>query len=237
MKSSRLVVSAFIVVGLVGGYLAYRRFAAGSERTQRVLSWLKDPQGHADWSVQAGQRCGDAPFSLPTDGLVGYLWDDTFSPGHRHQGIDVFGGGAPGETPVVSAYAGYLTRLPGWKSSVIVRIPEDPLQPGRQIWTYYTHMADPQGNSFISPQFPPGTQEMYIPAGTLLGYQGDYSGDPNSPVGVHLHFSIVRDNGAGGFLDERNIANTLDPSRYLGLSLNAQENQGEVPVCGTPTTS
>src|SRR5690606_10798710 len=119
--------------------------------------------------------------------------------------------------PVVAAYAGYLTRLPDWKSTVIIRIPDDPLQPGRQIWTYYTHMADAHGNDYISPEFPPGTTERFVEAGTLLGYQGNYSGNPADPVGMHLHFSVVRDDGRGRFMNELLIENTLDPSPYLGV--------------------
>jgi hypothetical protein len=132
---------------------------------------------------------------------------------------------------VVSAYPGYLTRLPEWKSAVIVRVPEDPLQPGRQIWLYYTHMADQLGNSYISDEFPAGVSEKFVEAGTFLGYQGNYSGDPNNPVGVHLHFSIVEDDGRGEFKNELEIQNTLDPSPYLSLPLNGYENRDRVPVC------
>ncbi len=134
-------------------------------------------------------------------------------------------------TPVIAAYSGYLTRLEDWKSSLILRVPEDPLQKGRQIWLYYTHMAGPSGVSYISSQFPAGAEEEYVDAGTLLGYQGNYSGDPGNPVGVHLHFSIVQDDGSGRFLNELNIGNTLDPSPYLGLLLNAKLNKGEIPLC------
>jgi hypothetical protein len=137
----------------------------------------------------------------------------------------------PVAPPVVAAYSGYLTRQPEWKSTVIIRVPQDPLQPNRQIWTYYTHMADMEGNSFVSPEFPPGTREVYIEAGTLLGYQGNFSGDPNNPVGVHLHFSIVKDDGQGKFLNELEISNTLDPSPFLGLPLNATQNRAQIPVC------
>jgi hypothetical protein len=196
---------------LVGGYFIYRGRGSGLARTTRLIAWLRDPAAHADWTMQAGARCGEAPFIFPTDGYIGYLWDDYL-------------------TPVVAAYAGILTRLPEWKSSLIVRIPHDPLVPGRQIWTYYTHMADPQGNSFILPDFPPGTQEVFVEAGRLLGYQGDYSGDPANPVGVHLHFSIVQD-GKGRFTNELDIRNTVDPSPYFGLPLNAKINTGQVPVC------
>src|SRR5512138_918600 len=86
-------------------------------RDHRVEDWVHDPAAHADWAIQAGQRCGDAPFLLPTNGFVGYLWDDSFRIGHRHQGLDIFGGTQPGETPVVAAYDGYLTRLADWKST------------------------------------------------------------------------------------------------------------------------
>jgi len=73
--------------------------------------------------------------------------------------------------------------------------------------------------------------EIYVEAGTLLGYQGNYSGTAGVPVGVHLHFSIVKDNGSGRFMNELEIENTLDPSPYLGLPLNAKANGGQAPVC------
>jgi len=221
----------FLLLVLLGAFLLFVRVDGGGLRTERVWSWLNNPGSHPEWVVQAGQRCGDAPFSLPTSGFIGYLWDDSFRVGHRHQGLDIFGGTENNVTPVVAAYSGYLTRLPDWKSSLIIRIPSDPLNPGRQVWIYYTHMADPQGNSFVADQFPPGTEEVYVEEGTLLGNQGNFSGDPNNPVGVHLHFSIVRDDGFGSFLNELEIENTLDPTPYLGLPLNARHNSNEVPVC------
>ncbi len=136
-------------------------------------------------------------------------------------------------TPVVAAYDGYLTRAADWRSAVIIRHPIDPLQPDRQIWTYYTHLADADGNSFIDPDFPPGTSEEFVPAGTLLGYQGNYSGDPNNPTGIHLHFSIVLDDGQGNFENELDIGNTLDPTNYLGIEVNALRVGGEAAVCQT----
>jgi peptidoglycan LD-endopeptidase LytH len=212
-------------------FLGFRKVFPAIDRTGRVMEWLRHPEQHPDWSVNAGERCNNAPFILPTDGYIGYLWDDSFKPGHRHQGLDIFGGGEVNVNPVIAAYPGYLTRLPDWKSSVIIRIPADPLHPGSQVWTYYTHMADPQGKSFISAQFPPGSEEIFVEAGTLLGYQGNFSGDAGNPVGVHLHFSIVKDDGAGKFLNELKIGNTRDPSPYLGLPLNGKLNQSDIPVC------
>jgi hypothetical protein len=146
-------------------------------------------------------------------------------------GIDIFSASESGKTPVIAAYDGYLTRLPDWKSSLIIRIPEDPLQLNRQIWIYYTHMADKNGTGFILPDYPPDTNELFIKAGTLLGYQGDFSGDPSNPVWVHLHASIVQDDGNGKFRNELDIQNTLDPSPYWGLNLNSDKNLGEIPSC------
>jgi murein DD-endopeptidase MepM/ murein hydrolase activator NlpD len=106
--------------------------------------------------------------------------------------------------------------------------------PTRQNWTYYTHMADPSGTvSYIVPQFPEGTSEVFVEAGTLLGYQGNYSGDPGNPVGVHLHFSIVQDQN-GQYLNELDINNTYDPSPYFGLPLNAAMNRDTIPLCAMP---
>ena len=229
--SKRLMLSIVLVAGLVGGYYLYRLYRPTSERMLLFRAWRNDPAAHPEWRLTAGARCGEAPFIFPTNGMIGFLWDDSYNPGHRHQGIDIFGGEDIGVTPVITSYPGYLTRLPEWKSSVIVRIPSDPLNPGRQIWTYYTHMATPEGESFISDEFPPGTFEKFVETGTLLGYQGNYSGDPNNPTGVHLHFSVVKDDGQGGFRNELEIRNTYDPSPYLGLQVNANENQDTVPVC------
>ncbi len=222
-----------LVFILVGAYFAYPWMRTRLGRARRLGEWLNHPAAHAGWAIRVGERCGSAPFSMPSSGYIGFIWADSFRPGILHQGIDVFGGDAPGKVPVLAAYAGYLTRLPEWKSTVIVRIPADPLQPGRQIWAYYTHMADHNGDSYISPEYPTGTREVWVKAGTLLGYQGNFSGDPANPVGVHLHFSIVQDDGTGSFRNELKIENTLDPSPYLGLAVNAGQNPSQVVVCAS----
>jgi hypothetical protein len=222
-----IIATAMITAGITAYYL----YRPNAPRVNKFRQWMRDPGAHLEWKLVAGSQCGTAPFLFPTDGFAGFLWGDAFGLRHTHQGIDVFAGTDAGITPVIAAYSGYLTRLVEWKSAVIVRVPSDPLQPGRQIWLYYTHMADQFGNSFISSEFPAGTSEKLIEAGTFLGYQGDFSGDPNNPVGVHLHFSIVEDDGNGRFKNELEINNTLDPSPYLGLPLNGYENRDLVPLC------
>jgi len=230
MRTAKWIIGLLVVLGLVGWYFLYR----SPINPQRILlfrKYIRDPESHPDWQIQPGERCNSAPFIFPTRGMVGFLWGDSFRLGHTHQGIDIFGGKKAGEVPVYAAYGGYLSRLPDWKSSLIIRIPADPLLPSRQIWTYYTHMADQAGNSFIASQFPPGTAEVPVKAGTLLGYQGDFSGDPDNPTGLHLHFSIVQDDGSGRFLNELEFKNTMDPSDYFQLDLNARKNIDKIPLC------
>lgn len=214
------------------GYVFYQLRVGSSSRTSHVITWIRNPQSHPEWLMESKTRCsGSTPFLFPTDGYIGFLWDDSFRLGHNHQGIDIFTELKTGETPIFAAYDGYLTRLSEWKSSLIIRIPEDPLSPRRQIWIYYTHMADSKGNSYIIDDFPPGTSEVFVNEGTLLGYQGNYSGTPGNPTGIHLHFSIVMDDGQGNFLNELKIKNTLDPSPYFNLPLNGNINQNEIPIC------
>lgn len=229
-----LGVSAAIVLAIVIAYLVIGEIRPSAGHFLRLRRYWSDPESHADWAFRAGERCGEAPFVQPTDGFLAFFWGGRYRAGRRHQGIDVFGPSGPdglGETKVVAAHDGYLTRLPDWRSAVIIRIPEDPLHPGRQIWTYYTHMADAEGNSFIAPEFPPGTYEKHVEVGTLLGYQGNYSGDSDNPTGMHLHFSIVLDDGEGNFKNELEVRNTIDPTPYLGIEVNAERIGDGVAVC------
>ncbi len=230
----RLGLAAGIVLVIVATTAVYLFTGSRSTRLLRLRQYWADPSAHADWQIRAGERCGQAPFLFPTDGYIGFVWGDSFGPGNEHQGLDIFGPTGPaglGQTPVVAAYDGFLSRQSDWRSAVIQRVPDDPLRPGRQIWLYYTHMADPEGNSFIDPAFPPGTTERFVRAGTRLGAQGNYSADPMNPTGMHLHFSIVLDDGEGRFRNELEIQNTLDPSPYLGIEVAAARLGDGLAVC------
>jgi murein DD-endopeptidase MepM/ murein hydrolase activator NlpD len=232
-----VVAGAIGLLGLGAAAIAMLRYQPTAGRMLRLRQYWSDPASHPSWIIRASERCGNAPFIMPTSGYVGFFWHDSMRLGHVHQGVDIFGPTGPsglGETPVVAAYDGYVTRLSDWHSAVIERVPDDPLQPGRQIWLYYTHMADARGQSYIAPDFPPGTSDRFVTAGTVLGYQGDYSGDPANPVGMHLHFSIVLDDGQGSFRNELEVDNTLDPSPYLGLQLDARQVGDQVAVCTSP---
>ena len=132
--SKRLILSTLFVVSIVGGYFIYRGMRSSGTRSMLLMQMFRGNTSLADYTVLEGTRCGDAPFIMPTNGVIGYLWDDSFRPGHRHQGIDIFGGEGLNVTPVIAAYDGYLSRLPDWTSTVIMRVPSDPLNPGQQIW-------------------------------------------------------------------------------------------------------
>lgn len=229
----RNILAILLICGIILGILVTGFFRNRSTitRNARIIVWMRDPAKHPEWTIPALQRCANAPFLLPTNGFIGYLWDDSFKLGHRHQGIDIFGGADAGVTPVYSTYDGFLTRQPDWKSSLIIRVSNDPFMPGRQIWLYYTHLANPDGLSFIADEYPPGTTEKPVHAGDLLGYQGNYSGDPHNPVGVHLHFSITMDDGQGHYMNELKIQNTLDPSPYFGIELNSNKATDAPVVC------
>lgn len=221
-----------VIVAAAGIYLYFTYFRGrSSARIAQVFDWFQDQTSRPELMMTSGLKCGDAPFIFPTNGLIGFIWDDSFRPGHRHSGLDIFSGTEVGVTPIVASYPGYLTREADWISTVIIRVPEDPLKPNRQIWVYYTHMADPNGNSFVSSAFPQGTKEVFVEAGTFLGYMGNYSGDPANPVGIHLHISVVKDDGFGNYTNELDINNTYDPSPYFGMPLNANENTDVIPVC------
>jgi hypothetical protein len=216
---------------IVGGWLLYQWVMGRSNSNEYIFRWLRQPEEHASLNSAALSRCPGAPFVLPSEGFIGLLWRDDaapYNPLRRHTGIDIFGAGEPGTVPVYAAYEGYLTRLDDWVSTVIIRH-DDPLQPGRTIWTYYTHLADTSGNSFIDEAFPQGTYSKPVDQGTLLGYQGDYN--PAFPVAMHLHMSIVTSNDDGSFKNEAIIDNTLDPSPYFGMTLNVDDNPPRPVTC------
>jgi hypothetical protein len=216
-----LLAAAFLLV-VVGGRLTLLLWGeARTDSNDHIFRWFNEPTSRATLTNSRAQRCLNAPFSLPSDGLIGLLWEDPAAPYtvlNPHTGLDIFGDGEVGTVPVYAAYTGYLTRLSTWLSSVIIRH-DDPLQQGRTIWTYYTHMASRDGTqSFIVDAFPPDTNGVWVEQGTLLGYQGEYSGS-GAPIGMHVHFSIVLSSTDGAFLNEARLENTLDPSPYFGMPL------------------
>jgi murein DD-endopeptidase MepM/ murein hydrolase activator NlpD len=216
-----LFIIVFLLLVIAAGVFVWRLLQ--DPANQDFLTWSRgDAADRATLVTTQREACPGAPFILPAEGFIGLLYEDPrgpYSAGNPHQGIDIFSNSDPGVVPVYAAYDGYITREANWASTVIQRVPDDPLQPGRQIWLYYTHLADREGNDFIVDAFPAGTREVFVEQGTLLGYTGNYNGNSPRDIWVHLHFSIVQD-GGGRYLNELEFENTLDPSPYLGMSLN-----------------
>ncbi len=221
----KLLMGIIVIIVLVGVVFIvwYRQ---DSDSNSYIRDWFMLPIMRSELTTDGGVACDGAPFIMPSEGFIGLLWSDParpYNPLRRHTGIDIFGDGEVGTVPNYAAYDGYLTRLSDWKSTVIIRH-DDPLQTGRTIWTYYTHMANGDGSqSFIVDDFPAGTSNQWVGQGTLLGYQGTFSGT-GPPIGMHLHFSIVQSDSDDIFLNEAILDNTLDPSLYFGLPLNINDN-------------
>lgn len=227
-----LVSVLFLSLVVYGGWQLIRM--VGEPRNRVFLQWLRGSAAERNVLITVQRdACPGAPFVLPADGFVGLLYGDPrgpYSASSPHQGIDIFSADrdVPGLVPVYAAYDGFVSREADWQSTLIQRVPEDPLEPGRQIWLYYTHMADREGNDFIESAFAPGTREQFVEQGTLLGYTGNYNGNSPRGIWVHLHFSIVLDDGHGRYLNELEFANTVDPSPYLGLPLDYNCSAAEI---------
>ena len=226
----------FVGIGLLGAVYLWRIYTRSPEtmqQTSQLLHWFGNVNELPEWSVEGGTYCLDAPMMLPTSGYVGFVWDDSFYPGHRHSGLDIFSPDRENNvTPIVASHDGYLTRDATWKSTIIIRHPtfldtltdaqrehiDDLLSEDEQIWTYYTHMASADGEtSYITPDFPQGTYDVFVEAGTVIGYQGNWSGSRTGFTGLHLHFSIAKSNPDGSYANESLIDNTYDPVPFLGL--------------------
>lgn len=251
LRRRRTIVFLALLLGVPAAVLVLRLVPwvrTSTPQHARVIDWVRrGPDGHDAWRVFGGNRCAGAPMMIPSDGFIGYGWDDAFFPGHHHTGFDIFSpDGQENVTPVFAAFDGLLTREADWRSAVIIRHPAFPADfaplaqrppAGGTIWTYYAHMASADGAaSFVAPAFPPGTRDRPVRAGELLGHQGTWSGDPAKPVGLHLHFSIVEgvDAGVGtgfvepgaaaaggGYANETEIARTYDPAPFLGVTRDA----------------
>lgn len=223
-----LIGAVVLAVGAAAvGYLGLHFISnARSNSPDPIGRWFSDSTSRAELTTDTQNKaCPGAPFILPSAGFIGLLWDDPAGPYTLfapHSGVDIFGDGEPGTVPVYAAYDGWLSRLDDWVSTVIIRH-DDPLQPGRTIWTYYTHMASRDGSeSFVDEAFPAGTFNLPIKQGTLLGHQGEYAGG-RAPIGMHVHFSIVLSDADGAFTNQDVLSNTLDPSPYLGMDVNSPD--------------
>jgi peptidoglycan LD-endopeptidase LytH len=225
------LVLVFTLGGLGAG--AWFFWVNRSDSNNVIGRWYATLDNRPALTNLRANACPNAPFILPSNGLIGLLYGDPAAPysfTRRHTGIDIFGDGGPNEVPIYAVYDGLLTRRDDWLSTVIIRH-TDPLQPNRTIWTYYTHMASEDGQtSYVADAFPRGSADIAVKQGDLLGYQGLYAG-PSGMIGLHVHFSIVLSDENGNFLNEARLENTIDPSPYFGMSLNINTSAPRPIAC------
>jgi hypothetical protein len=171
-------------------------------------TYIYRPRSTRAQAVDAGSLlCPAAPWQLPTTSQLGITW--------RENSLDFLGQSPEERIPVYAVAGGRLMRLVSWENTIAI-LHDDPLQPGKQVWSVYADMADADGDSFIVPDFPPGSSDAPVKTGQLLGYQGTWSGRPFWPGQTHLRFSIVEAE-EGQSLAQVMDTNALDPSPYLGI--------------------
>ena len=147
-------------------------------------------------SQGAPASCPGAAFVIPTTGTVGWSYRWPTGGGSLHTGVDLFG--ARGD-PVYAAEGGPVLSADDRR----VRVRHAALG----VDTYYTHLERVHVRT-----------GQRVARGQLIGEKGDKGADV-----VHLHFSVTRvPSGAADWtwLDEREIANTVDPSAYLGANVD-----------------
>ena len=161
------------------------------------------------------EACTGAPWRIPTRADLGLRWDGATAM--------FFGRGNLGQVPVAAVADGWLYRAAAWQGSVAV-LHEDPLRPGAQVWSFYDDLASADGTtSTIAPEFPPGSEGVFVKQGQVLGYQGVWNGGPGStPVWQHVRFGVTRANPDGRFPDALTDAAFLDPAPYLGIALRGE---------------
>ena len=135
-----------------------------------------------------GDRCPDAPWRLPTESDLGLWW--------YTKALGFMDAGYQNTVPVHAVADGLLTRREAWNDAVAIQH-DDPLHPGKKVWTFYGGMADADNEaSFVADAFPPGSEGVPVKAGDLLGYQGRWW---QGPIWVHVHFAITPARADGSF--------------------------------------
>ena len=163
-------------------------------------------------TAEALSACPGALWQLPSDSRLGVKWQD--------DGLMFFGQGNNGEVPIHAVADGLLWRPEGWTDAVIIEH-DDPSDEGKKIWTFYGGMTSANGTeSFVAEEFPIGAKNVPVKAGQLIGYQGSWSGNPQWPMWIHVHFGLVR--ATGNFPESFTSIIIQNPSEHLGLRLKPQ---------------
>lgn len=136
------------------------------------------PRSTAGIAAPVDGVCPGAPWPFPTSGALGTWW--------FNKTLSLMGVGYDNTIPVYAVADGRLMRRAEWPDAVAI-LHDDPLEPDRQVWAFYGGMASADGQtSYVSTAFPPGSTDIRVEAGELLGYQGSYRSS-----WVYLHFAVV----------------------------------------------
>jgi hypothetical protein len=163
-------------------------------------------------------------------------WLDTFQ-------LVFMGEGYENSVPVYAVADGLLLRRLEWKDAVAIQH-DDPVLQGKSVWSYYGGMASGLGElSFVNSDFPPDSVDVPVKAGQLLGYQGMWSGERDTPIWVHLQFAVVGALEDGSFPtaieglisegevepNESERKDVIDPIQYLGISDISDVHFSKIP--------
>ena len=135
---------------------------------------------------------------------------------YLHDGIDIWQvDQRVNVEPVYAVCNGLLIPFTNWSFRIQCDSIDSIFQvPHRQVWVYYTHMANQNGSvSYILPEFRSGKPSSRVSQGQLLGYQGIKGTEV-----VHLHLSV------NTCASERC---NIDPSPYFGDSLDNNNGRGQ----------
>jgi len=138
----------------------------------------------------------DAPsgWVTPTNGEFGAYWNT------RH--IFIYGANEHSTNPVYAVADGLLYRFESWEGAVTIQH-DDPLNPGKKIWSFYGDMLHPwNGEEYILEEFVKGAEAVPVSQGDLLGYQGAHPGASDAPNRTHLHFALVPSSSDGSFMED-----------------------------------
>lgn len=171
--------------------------------------------------VESIESCPGSKWRLPSDGSLGVQWNNDV--------LDFFGRSTELRIPVYAVADGLLTRPPNWSDAVAI-LHEDPNDPRKKIWAVYGGMAEADGESLISEEFPVDATKIPVKSGQLLGYQGTWSGTPQWPMWKHASFLVFVDlRGMDTFPSSSTSVTFRDPAEYLGLSVD-KKNKNPQPV-------
>ncbi|MDP3450403.1 MAG: hypothetical protein Q8R87_07460, partial [Anaerolineaceae bacterium] len=65
------VFSVLVIAGMVAVYFFFISSDRRKNGTTFVIPFIRNAEAHQDWAVEALSTCNDAPFVMPTRGLIG----------------------------------------------------------------------------------------------------------------------------------------------------------------------